>query len=408
VAEYVVQRLKLHDGQRAIINSTARYRVAACGRRFGKTMLAAYWLTMRDEGSAIGGKRVGWFAPNYKILLDAWRDIERSLKPIIKKSSKTEQRITLLTGGVIDFWTLRDIDAGRSRCYHRVVIDEAALAPKLEETWNKSISPTLTDYRGEAWFISSPKSGTFFEELYNRGNDNARPNWESFQLPTASNPYIPADEIEEQRLNLPERSFAQEYLAEFVQDGAGVFRRVDRLEPCGTLERGRPGMGYVIGADWGRSNDFTVYTVIELGTNHVCHIDRFTDISYPIQSNRLKALRHRFNSASIVAEANSMGQPIIEQLQRDGVPVEPFWTTNITKAQVVESLSLAIERGEFAMLENKVMRDELTAYDSERLPSGGTRYSAPPGKHDDCVISLALAWHGATQARSAPVVMRRR
>ena len=38
---------------------------------------------------------------------------------------------------------------------------------------------------------------------------------------------------------------------------------------------------------------------------------------------------------------------------------------------------------------------ELLAFQAERLPSGLMRYSAPEGMHDDCVISLALAWHGA-------------
>jgi len=35
----------------------------------------------------------------------------------------------------------------------------------------------------------------------------------------------------------------------------------------------------------------------------------------------------------------------------------------------------------------------------DRLPSGMVRYSAPDGLHDDMVISLALAWHGATLAQ---------
>lgn len=70
-----VQRLKLHPGQKAIVASGARYRVASAGRRFGKTLLAGYWLTLRDAGSAINGKRVAWVAPTYKILVDAWGDM---------------------------------------------------------------------------------------------------------------------------------------------------------------------------------------------------------------------------------------------------------------------------------------------------------------------------------------------
>lgn len=400
--------MRLHSGQRAIANSTARYRVASCGRRFGKTMLAAYWLTMRDDGSAVNGKRAAWFAPTYKILLEAWDDIGRTLKPVIKRKNKTEQRITLITGGVVDFWTLNDIDAGRSRRYHRVVVDEAAHATNLEETWSKSISPTLTDYRGEAWFISTPRGDNYFSELFRRGEDASWPDWASFRMPTSSNPFIPQEEVENQRRALPSRVFAQEYLAEFVADGAGVFRRIDKARTSQLLERGRAGFGYVIGVDWGRSDDFTVMIVAEVGTNEVVAMERFTGTAYPVQADRLKGLVKRFNNASIIAEANSMGMPIIEQLQRDGLVIEPFWTTNATKAQAVESLVLAFETDAIAIPDLAVLRDELVAYDSERLPSGGVRYSAPQGRHDDCVMALALAWHGARQEASKPVVMRRR
>jgi hypothetical protein len=41
---------------------------------------------------------------------------------------------------------------------------------------------------------------------------------------------------------------------------------------------------------------------------------------------------------------------------------------------------------------------ELEAYEAERLPSGLLRYGAPEGMHDDCVMSLALAWQGVALA----------
>ena len=90
-----------------------------------------------------------------------------------------------------------------------------------------------------------------------------------------------------------------------------------------------------------------------------------------------------------------MGTPIIEDLQRAGLPVYPFTTTNATKAAIIDALSLAFERGTLTILPDEVLVGELQAYTSERLPSGLTRYSAPQGMHDDTVIALALAnWFG--------------
>ncbi len=98
-----------------------------------------------------------------------------------------------------------------------------------------------------------------------------------------------------------------------------------------------------------------------------------------------------------------MGQPLIEQLQRDGLPVVPFMTTNATKAQIIDALALAFERGDIRILADPVQVAELQAYEMERLPSGLMRYGAPEGMHDDTVMALALAWHAVSQPGTGAV-----
>ena len=92
------------------------------GRRFGKTTYGLHRLIR----PALDGFPVAWFAPSYKYLTEAWREFERALKPVVVRKNATEHRIELVTGGSIDFWSLKDEDAGRSRKYKRVVVDEAA------------------------------------------------------------------------------------------------------------------------------------------------------------------------------------------------------------------------------------------------------------------------------------------
>jgi hypothetical protein len=104
-----------------------------------------------------------------------------------------------------------------------------------------------------------------------------------------------------------------------------------------------------------------------------------------------------------MAESNSMGEPIIEQLQRDGLPVRGFATTNATKAQIIEALALAFEQGAITILNDPTLIGELQAYEMARLPSGMVRYSAPEGMHDDGVMSLALAWSAV--ADSGPLLL---
>ena len=89
-----------------------------------------------------------------------------------------------------------------------------------------------------------------------------------------------------------------------------------------------------------------------------------------------------------------MGGPVIEQLRRGGLPVTAFTTTNASKAAAIEALALAFERGTITIPNDPALLGELQAFEAKLLPSGMTRYAAPEGLHDDCVMSLALTWQG--------------
>ena len=153
-----------------------------------------------------------------------------------------------------------------------------------------------------------------------------------------------------------------------------------------------------MGVDWGRSADFTVITVLDSTTNELVAMDRFTKIDYGIQVNRLKAMAQRFNVMQIIAEQNSMGGPLVEQLQSGGLPVKGFMTTNASKEIVVRALEGAFERAEIRILNDPVLIGELQAFEQVQLPAGKYRFSAPEGMHDDCVISLAIAWHAIARS----------
>jgi len=78
------------------------------------------------------------------------------------------------------------------------------------------------------------------------------------------------------------------------------------------------------------------------------------------------------------------------------VSITPFTTTNATKAGIIQALELAFERGEITLLTDELQINELTAYQSEKLPSGLVRYGSPEGLHDDTVMALAMAWSGVS------------
>ncbi len=390
---------KPHPKQQEVIDSAHRFNVVACGRRFGKTTLGMNRLIAR----ALEGKPVMWASPTYRMMSEIWGQLKHVLASVIVGRSEQEHQLALRGGGTIDLWSLEDPDTVRGRAYACVVIDEAAQVRDLERAWEQVLRPCLTDYQGNAWFLSTPRSLNYFYQLYRRGQDRAAgdgSSWRSWQFPTSANPYLSPDEITAAERDLSERTFQQEYLAQFIETEGAVFRRVlEAVRSC-QQDDPRPGHRYVIGVDWARTNDFTVYIVVDVTARCVVALDRFTRVEYAVQLERLRALADRFHPTVTVAERNSMGDPLAEQLRRDGLSVWPFLSTNESKREAIEGLGLAFERGEIGIPDDPsaaVLVHELLAFTAETLPSGLLRYAAPPGGTDDCVMALALAWQAAVQ-----------
>jgi hypothetical protein len=395
-----------HDGQRRILQARAKRNVACMGRRYGKTHLMID-VILNQPGGALAGKRgdgrkglpCAWYAPNDAYFSNVFKTIVQQYLPVIRKAT-TQPRpvIEFKNGGAIDFWTLENpMKCGRGNFYARVVIDEAAHARHLKDAWEQTIEFTLADLDGDAWFISTPYGMNYFAELWHRGGH--KPGWVSHTAPSMDNPHLPPGWMDEKRATMPERVFRQEVLAQFLDTGAGVFRGVDQIPPCDWIDRaadGLAGASYVIGVDWARHNDYTVFIVLR-HDGALVHLDRFNGVGYELQVGRLKGLWGRFSGCPILAESNSMGGPLIERLQRDRLNVRAFNTTAQSKADAIESLALAIEQGRLSMPagpRTEDVRKELVAYDQKRLPSGNMSYGAPPGQHDDTVMALAIAWQG--------------
>jgi hypothetical protein len=376
---------ELHRAQKIIVDSPARFKVVACGRRFGKTMIA---VDMICE-ALLAGKAAGYFAPTYRMASEAWREIRRVMLPLTKYVSERDWRLEVFTGGVFECWSLAQ-EAGetaRGRSYDLAVMDEAALLDSAD-VWHGAIRPTLTDRRGAALFASTPRGRNWFWELYRRGLSGEYPDWESWRLTTLENPHIDAEEVRGARYEMPERFFRQEYLAEFLDDGGAVFRNI--LAVCrGEREAATGGERYVFGVDWGKDRDFTCISVMT-GTGRQVWLERFNQIGWSLQRGRLATLCARYQPSIILAEENSIGSVNIEALQSEGLPVRGFLTTSKSKAPLIENLALAMEREDVTLLDDDILKGELGAYEMKRLKLGWA-YSAPSGGHDDTVMATALS-----------------
>ena len=221
----------LHAGQETAYFGASRFTALRCGRRWGKTQMI---VALGGEG-ATRGENIGIFAPDYKILNETWRDLHAALTPVLTASSETKGVMTTSKGGRIDFWTLENERAGRSRKYHKVFIDEAAFTKdNMMKIWETAIRPTLTDYRGEAWAMSTP-NGVNPDNFFYKICTDPKYRFTEYHAPTHTNPYMPPEELLEIEQTSQPMVYRQETLAEFV-DWAGTqfFSLAHCMGPAGT------------------------------------------------------------------------------------------------------------------------------------------------------------------------------
>lgn len=377
-----------HQGQKEVHEHPARFKVLAAGRRWGKTRLGVHeCLDIASQGG-----RAWWVAPSYKTSEVGWRPLRRMGGKIGAEIRRVERLINLPGGGSVQVRSADDPDSLRGEGLDLVVMDENAFIK--EEAWTEALRPALSDRQGKALFISTPKGHNWFWRLWVTGQDEDNQDFMSWQFPTSSNPYIPQVEIEAAERTLPERVFEQEYLAHFVDDAGGVFRRVMQAAVMDELESAIDGRQYIAGVDVATKVDFTVASVIDSSTQEMVYMDRFNRVDFDVLENRLEALYKRFKMNSMIIEENSIGQPVIEELARRGLTIIPFRTTNASKQAAIQSLQAAFEHGNIKILNDPVLIGELQAFEGDRSPAGTWKYAAPDGMHDDCVMSLAIAWHG--------------
>lgn len=370
------------------------------GRRWGKTVLGG----ALSLATASQGGRVAWIVPTYRNGRSLWRWAENATastrKAGVATANKSERVIEFANGGVFGIYSADSEDSIRGEAFHLVILDEAA---RISETaWTDAIQPTLADYDGDAILISTPKGINWFHTEWQRGQDDGK-HQASWTAPSSANPSPQIRRAAAMaRERVPERTYRQEWMAEFVEDGA-YFQGIDRAATVERPEQPEQHQGHALymGVDWAMSEDYTVLTVGCATCARVVDWQRFNRIEFTQQRIKLVEMAQRWNAA-ILPERNSIGEPNIELLVDhvravlsgpDGRP--GFQTTASSKPAMIQRLATALERGEFSV--PREYAGELRSYEVETMASGHPRFGAPEGMHDDRVISLALCWWAITE-----------
>jgi phage FluMu gp28-like protein len=346
------------------------------GRRWGKSLICQVITCLES----MQGKRVAYITPTYLLAKAFFDELALLMPATVAIPNRSDLTFKLITGGSIRFFTGERLDNLRGLKFHYVIIDEASFIPNLEEGWNNAIRPTLTDFQGKAIFLSTPKGKNFFYSLYLKGLDPSG-EWESFKYSSYDNPHIADEEIDSARLALPEVVFEQEYMANPAENSANPFGS-QALSRCVSAMSQDPVR--VFGIDLAKYSDWTVIIGLD-GAGNVAYFDRFQS-DWASTQNKIRMLP----KVPMLVDSTGVGDPVVEQLQREGLAIEGFKFTSQSKQELMLGLQVAIHQ-EKIHYPAGMIQEELEIFEYQ-YSANGVKYSAPSGFHDDCVMALALAW----------------
>ena len=416
-ARQVEWKFEPYAAQAAIMAAPGRFKAVCCGRRWGKSLLS---IVPAVEGANAAQARVLLTAPTYKTLKHGiWTHLLTQLEPRFRKVHEGDLLVELKGGGRVQCGSLDQVDnlRGQGTDLAGVVVDEAAFTS--DYAVEQVLRPMLMDRGGWLLALSTPKGRRgWFHNYFLRGQsaDPLDALYQSWRMPTWSNPFIQPEEVEELRHSMPTNVFDQEIGAQFIDDYGAVFRNVQlcelaqRLIDSKGLPRLIPGADYYVGIDFARSgDDYTVIVVLQKladpstgsGLLRLVWLDRWGRLADEEQIDRLAMIINHFKPRNALGEKNSFGAVYMSWMaNRHNVRINEFVTTAGTKEPLIQQAAGAFE---FHRIEiwpeteplGGVLVNELLSYERQQTPAGHATYNAPVGYHDDCVMALALAIRAA-------------
>ena len=385
----------------------------ACGTKFGKSFGASvgYSGSMMLKQGALGR----WIAPIYTQAKIGYKYCKKIVPPEPETDiNKSEPSITFLGADTkMEFRSGKnpeDLEGEATACN---VLDEAA---KMKQQVYDSVKTTTTVTRGLIANFSTPRGKNWFYTKCMEARDHMewskrkgiKPTHIFLTAPSSENPLVTKAAIEEAQRTLPVRRFRQYFEAEFLDDGSVFLGFRDCVEPGKELLfDGRKQTWYhedhatapvVIGADWAKTHDRTVFWAIDLRTRRCVGFMRFYKTPYTEAIRRLQSFAKKFHDCiAVLHDKTGLGTVIDDYLAETSLPYEGVTFTNASKNDMATRLITGFEQQDLWLPNWQDAIDELDAYEVMTTLSGNLTYGAPPGKHDDIVCAIMLAYTGLMQ-----------
>lgn len=412
---FVVDFPPVSDDQRLMMEHPKRVVYVGAGTKTGKTvafgLLAAKYLLENPN------HEVAWVGPWLPRARTGYEHIRAALAAPLRagygKAQDQTMTITLANGARLTTFTGEKPDAIYGGRFHLVLVDEAT---RQKEAVFHAVRSTVTATGGKIRFAFNTDRTRRHWAIreFLRAQAGAEESYGFVTLPTSRSPYVKAADIEQARRTMPPVIFEALYNAVVMADRASVFRTIDACvngepmpgpEGSGILhaEPWVSGRHYVLGVDLARLHDWTVLTILDASSGRVVYVERFTGVPWGIQRQRVRAAWLRYGRCRLIVDATGVGDAVVEEMVREGLPVEPFVFSASSKAQAIENLVVAIENKELSFPDLPTFLLELEVFEFKERAHGPLGYGAPEGAgyHDDVVMSLSLAAWGLRRDRRA-------
>lgn len=390
----------LRNYQEDLLLDRVRTGVILSAPQIGKTAAVACWLLALAWSGP--GRLYWWTAPTYQQDLPGMYAIEKlaSSAGILESTTKARgsMRVQLTNGSMIDFRSWDNPDNLSGPTVWGLVADEAHL---LNPTASRAIRERLSSTGGPIRLIGN--SGDIDGEFKRLCDIAADPMSKDYSFTRwtwrdklaaldAGERAFYAHIIDDEQIALPSWQFKAVYEAEWTTSLSAVFLGVQEANKLHTLKRPRnKDEQYVIGWDIAEAHDYTVGMPVQLiSPAKVQAMIRFRRIDYTQLEDRIARASKHWNNALSIIEINGPGRPVFQALRRRGVRVYPWTTTSASKNDMVLATAGDIEYQRLLMADMPPLQAELSAYRSKRTAGGAYAYSAPSGRHDDCVMSLCI------------------
>lgn len=358
-----------------------KFTTITAGRRSGKTYNTIQWLI--EEALA---------TPDTSCIhIDTTQSnitkyFERYYLPILKGSEKlytwNGQRLQLkfINGSYIDFGSAERQQNLEGFQYKRGLLNEAGIILKKESLWDNTLMPMFKGDDVQVKIIGTPKGKNKFYTLSRQ--------YKYYGFSAYDSPFWKKEELDQIKKVVPFDVWQQEYLGQFLENASSVFRNIDSC-----IRDIKTKKGDIIAIDLAKHTDFTVIMVGNSKTKEVIEIDRFNQVDWGFQKQRIVNMINKYNRPKVIIDSTGVGDSIYDDLSKLNVVIEPYKFNSQNKTSLIQNLSVAIDNQEIFYPRNEFLLNELSMFGYEMSSAGNIRYNAPDGFHDDMVIALGLFNH---------------